>query len=89
MLRIERSANGDGVVFSLSGRIRVEDLAELQRVFACEGEKRCVVLDLKQVKLVDREAVRYLAYCEAKETTLKNCPVYIREWMIRETKGIR
>ena len=39
MLRIERSMNGDIVVFTLSGRIRVEDLAQLQRVFACEGQK--------------------------------------------------
>ena len=39
MLRIQRSANADIVVFTLSGRIRVEDLAELQRVFAFEGRE--------------------------------------------------
>jgi anti-anti-sigma regulatory factor len=89
MLRIQRSATADTVVFTLSGRIRVEDLAELQRVFAFEGQKHCVVLDLKEVKLVDRDAVRFLAHYEAKGTTLQNCPVYIREWMRRETEAIR
>jgi hypothetical protein len=74
------------MVFTLSGRIRVEDLAELQHVFACEGQQHRIVLDLKEVKLVDRESVRFLAYCEAKGTTLKNCPLYIREWIRRELK---
>ncbi len=77
------------MVFTLSGRIKVNDLEELQRVFAFEGQEHCVVLDLKEVKLVDREAVRFLAHCEAEGTTLQNCPVYIREWMRRETEGIR
>lgn len=89
MLRIQRSANADIVVFTLSGRIRVEDLVELQRVLAFEGQKHCVVLDLKEVKLVDRDAVKFLAHCEAEGTTIKNCPVYIREWMRRETEGSR
>jgi hypothetical protein len=39
MLRIQRSVNRDIVVFTLSGRIRVDDLAELQRVFAFEGQE--------------------------------------------------
>ena len=89
MLRIQKSANADRVVFTLSGRIGVTDLAELQQVFACEGQEHSVVLDLKEVKLVDRDAVRFLAHCEAEGTTLQNCPVYILEWTRRETEGIR
>ena len=90
MLKIQKSTNADSVVFALSGRIRVEDLAELQQVFIFEGrEQGVVVLDLKEIKLVDRDAVRFLAHCEAEGTTLQNCPVYIREWMSRETDGIR
>jgi len=89
MLRIQKSANADSVIFTLSGRIGVQDLAELQQVFAFEGQKHCIVLDLKEVKLVDRDAVRFLAHCETEGTALKNCPVYIREWIRRETDGIR
>ena len=89
MLRIQKSANADSVIFTLSGRIGVQDLEELQQVFAFEGQQHCIVLDLKEVKLVDRDAVRFLAHCEAKGTTLQNCPVYICEWMRRETDSIR
>lgn len=89
MLRIQKSANADSVIFTLSGRIGVQDLAELQQVFILEGQEHCVVLDLKEVKLVDRDAVKFLAHCEAEGTALQNCPVYIREWMRRETDGIR
>ena len=89
MLRIQRSANGDIVVFTLSGRIRGEDPAELQRVFTFEGQQHCVALDLKEVKLVDQDAVKFLAHCETEGTALKNCPVYIREWIRRETEGVR
>jgi anti-anti-sigma regulatory factor len=89
MLRIQKSANAGRVVFTLSGRIRVNDLAELQHVIALEGQAHGVVLDLTEVKLVDREAVKFLAQREAEGTTLQHCPGYIREWMRRETEGIR
>src|SRR5271169_1190812 len=45
---------------------------------------RCVVLDLKDLTLVDRDAVRFLKRCEAGGIGLKNCPAYIREWIERE-----
>jgi len=84
MLRIQISAKGEVVAFTLSGRIKAEELAELQRLFEAEGEDQRIVLDLKEVKLVDRDAVRFLARCEANGTQLENCPAYIREWIVRE-----
>jgi hypothetical protein len=33
------------------------------------------------VRLVDREAVRFLASCEARGIRLTSCPPYIREWI--------
>jgi len=39
---------------------------------------------LKDVTLVDRDAVKFLALCEADSITLENCPAYIREWIERE-----
>ena len=83
MLRIQRSANGK-VVFTLSGRIEAEHVEELQRVFALETVDRLLVLDLKDVTLVDRDAVKYLARREANGVELQNCPPYIREWIERE-----
>ena len=82
MLKIERSAHSKFVIFTLSGRIEMEDVAELQRLF--EAEDHNVIMNLKEVTLVDRDAVRFLARCEADSIKLENCPAYIREWIVRE-----
>jgi anti-anti-sigma regulatory factor len=83
-LRIQRSAKRDVVTFTLSGRIRAEEVVELQRLFEVEGQDHRIVLDLREVRLVDQDAVRFLARCEANGTQLENCPAYIREWIVRE-----
>jgi hypothetical protein len=83
MLRIQRSAS-EKVVFTLSGRIQAEDLEELHRLFSLETGDRHLVLDLKDVTLVDRDAVKYLARCEDRNIELENCPAYIREWIKQE-----
>jgi anti-anti-sigma regulatory factor len=80
MLRIQRWIDG-GVVFSLSGRIQVGDVAELQRLFEMENPGEAIALDLADVTLVDREVVKFLTHCENGGMTLKNCPAWIREWM--------
>lgn len=82
--RIQKSENGEVVVYALSGRIRAEEVAELQRLFEVEGQDHRIVLDLKEVKLVDRDAVKFLDRCEANGTRLENSPAYIREWIGRE-----
>jgi hypothetical protein len=43
-----------------------------------------VAIDLKNVLLVDREAVKLLAVRESNGDELRNCPAYIREWVTRE-----
>jgi len=83
MLRITRAANGEAV-FRLSGRLDAESVAELERLFSAEASGRPIVLDLKDLTLVDREAVIFLAKCEADTVQIKNCPPYIREWIKRE-----
>ena len=82
MLRITRAANG-GAIFRLSGRMDAEGVAELERLFNAETSGRRIVLDLKQLTLVDRDAVIFLAKCEA-DVQIKNCSPYIREWIRRE-----
>jgi hypothetical protein len=49
-----------------------------------DQEKNAVAIDLKEVFLVDGEAVRLLELIEANGTELKNCPAYVREWIMRE-----
>ena len=82
MLKIVRSVNGK-VVFILSGRIAAEDVAELQRLFALESEDH-LALDLKDVTLVDPDAVKSLARWEADGIRFESCPAYVREWIDRE-----
>lgn len=48
-----------------------------------------MVLDLEEVKLVDRDAVRFLAQVEAAGTELRNCSAFIREWILQERKAMR
>jgi hypothetical protein len=56
MLRITRAANGE-VVFRLSGRMDAQGVAELERLFNAETNGSRIVLDLKDLTLVDQEAV--------------------------------
>ena len=83
MLKIKRAANGE-VVFTLSGRMDAENVPELKTLFGSEPKGRRIVLDLKDLTLVDREAVRFLKSCETDSIQIKNCPAYIREWITRE-----
>ena len=83
MLKIQRSANGR-VVLTLSGRIEAEDVKELRQLLDLEtAGQRLVVLDLRDVTLVNEGAVKFLADCETDSIKLENCPAYIREWIER------
>ena len=87
MLKIQRSANGE-VVLKLSGRMDEEGVSLLTTLFGSEAEGRRIVLDLKDLTLLDRDAVRFLERCEADSIRLQNCPAYIREWIAREREGM-
>jgi predicted metal-binding protein len=69
-------------VFTLSGRMEAEQVPELKELF--DRDYRNIILDLRDVRLADRDAVRFLKGCEADGMKLENCPAYIREWMDRE-----
>jgi anti-anti-sigma regulatory factor len=84
MFKIQRFADAKFVVFTLSGRLKATGLAELQRLLECEADGHNLVLDLNEVKLVDRDVVSFLASCEAKGVNIANCPAYIREWIQKE-----
>ena len=77
MLRIQRSANGEVTVIALIGRMDAENVPELKTLFRSEAEGRRIVLDLKDLTLVDRDAVRFLERCEAESIRFTNCPAYI------------
>jgi hypothetical protein len=82
MLKIERVAGEESLVFLLSGRIETENIAQLKALI--RAEPGAVVLDLREVNLVSREVVKFLGRCEESGIKIQNCPAYIREWIARE-----
>jgi len=86
MLRIHREANG-GVVFTLSGRIDKEHIAELETLIGAEGGDRRIILDLKDMTLTGQDGLAFLAQCEAAGIALANCDPYVREWITTQNSG--
>jgi hypothetical protein len=84
MWKVQEMEEGEFVVLLVSGRIEGEHLMELQKVFASEAGNQNFILDMREVRLVDQDTVRFLSSCEAGGTRLRNCPAYIREWIERE-----
>jgi anti-anti-sigma regulatory factor len=82
--RIETVARGRFTVFILSGRIETAAIAELRKLFKLQTNYSDIVVDLKDVSLVGRDLMGFLARCEADGVKLENCAPYIREWMERE-----
>jgi hypothetical protein len=79
MFQMLRSVEKGLATITLSGRIEEEQLSDLKALL--ESEPGGVVLDLADVRLVHREAVKFLLKCEADGIELRNCPSYVREWM--------
>jgi anti-anti-sigma regulatory factor len=82
MLRITRKVNGE-VVFKVSGQLTAENVAEMETLIAADKGRR-IVLDCTDLRSVDGEAVKFLEKWEADSIKLKNCGLYIREWIRRE-----
>jgi hypothetical protein len=86
MLRIQKEANGQ-VVLKISGRLDGENLKELKKLIESDESDRPIVLDLRELTLVDQDAVRFLSQCESNGIELKKCPPYICEWIERQRDG--
>lgn len=65
-------------VFRLSGRMDAENLVDLEALLNPESGDE-IILDLKDLTLVDLDVVRFLRHCETGSIELRNCPAYIRE----------
>ena len=75
------------IVFALSGELDNEHMESLNELL--EGEKRSILLDLRDVTLVGRKAVEFLARLEAGGVGIINCPEYVRTWIAAENNGKR
>jgi hypothetical protein len=88
MWKVERTGEGKRVVLLVSGRIERKHLTDLREVLTAEAGSRDFILDLREVKLVDQDAITFLSYCEADGAELRNCPPYIREWIERDRESV-
>jgi hypothetical protein len=81
MLRTRRTGNGR-VLFTLSGRMETaEDIHQVQQLLAVETSGQQLILDLRDVTLVNQDAVKFLCRCEAGGIKLENCPLHVRRWI--------
>jgi anti-anti-sigma regulatory factor len=83
MLRITRKGNGE-VVFKISGQLDSQNVAEIRTLIEAEKKESRIALDLADLRSVDGEAAKFLEKWEADSIKLKNCGLYIREWIRRE-----
>ena len=84
--RIHHSVQHDANVFVLSGVLDTEHAMRLQELVSTAAAGR-IVLDLKDVTLVDRAAVKFLSRVEMTGTELVNCPEYVRSWIAAENES--
>ena len=85
--RIQRSTNAQGMTLFLSGELDTDHVAELRALIIAAESNRVVCLDLADVTLVHREAMKFLASVEASGAVLVNCPEYVRSWVDAERRG--
>jgi len=84
MLKIHRT-RGRTVVFTIIGQLGADNVNELCQMVDAEQADDVPVLDLTDLVLADREAVRFLREYEARgRVVLRNCPAYVRTWMVGE-----
>jgi hypothetical protein len=67
--------------------MEAEHVTELKELFDCDY--RNIILDLRDVRLADRDAVRFLRGCEAAGMKLENRPAYVREGWIEKKFEIK
>jgi anti-anti-sigma regulatory factor len=81
LLKIRRTVDRT-VVFTVSGRLDAENVSEVCQLIEAEPAGGVMVLDLTDLVLADRDAIRHLRdYETGGRIVLRNCPAYIRDWM--------
>ena len=82
MVRIDRDSDGQATILTLTGRVQSEHLDELRAQIESNGPR--VILNFEAVTLADMDVVQFLSKCEQAGMTLFHCPLFLREWILRE-----
>ena len=87
MLKIQRAYDGRTVVLTVSGRLDADNIDELRQSLDILPVGNSVTIDLTDLLLADREAIRFLGDREASgKIALRHCPAYIRTWLDSERR---
>ncbi len=86
VLKIEAVQSDSHTTVMLIGRITSPDVQRLKEQIA--ESPWPVALDLQQVRLVDLDAVRFLAAAERRGIELRNLAPYVREWVLLERRRL-
>lgn len=79
-------APGGRLLFRVSGRFDKKATETLREMIGKETSE--LAIDLEEVSTINREAVLFFARSESRGIELRNCPLYLREWITRERDGI-
>ena len=82
--RIDQLSTEQGLVLYISGRLAADDLDVVRT--ALDGDQ-VVAIELAEVELVSRDAVKLLVRAEAEGIELRSCPAYIHEWITNERES--
>ena len=85
-LRIEDVSSESETAWTLSGRITSGDVQRLKARIAEAREP--IAFDLQQVRLVDLDAVRFLAAAERGGIELRHVPPFVRAWILLERRRL-
>jgi NodT family efflux transporter outer membrane factor (OMF) lipoprotein len=90
MFRMTELSNPTGrLILALEGSVGADALPEITRqIKNGKQSRRQVALDLGEVTLLDRAAVRFFAGQLKRGVELMNCPVYIKHWISREASHV-
>ena len=86
-MKIVKVSHGAAVTIRMSGDFHREHIAELKTQL--EDQRLRMILDLKDVTLVDVDVIRFLAVCQRNGIKIVHCPQYIRDWISREHESPR
>ena len=86
ILKIEDVSSESETALTLSGRITSRDVQQLKaRIAEARGP---VALELQQVRLVDLDAVHFLAAAERGGIELRDVPPFVRAWILLERPNL-
>jgi anti-anti-sigma regulatory factor len=85
-MRIDTRLDDRAVTLSVSGTLTTAAVADFERVLdEARRLQRPIVLDLTNVRLIDRPTLKYLIDVMEHDVRLVVCPDYVEHWMYRET----